>query len=388
MPPLHEVAVVGGGRWARVLTEVLCELLPTSTRISMHSRHCVNELARWVTAQGLEQRIRVSPEWPVPERPGSSAVIIANAARDHESAARHALRSATAVLVEKPLALSAAGARGLANLACDVQGRLAAAHVFLFAQYLNRFASLLRTKDDPRLIRVRWIDPPGERRYGETKQFDAGLPVFADVLPHVSSILGVLAPDAPQEYAGIRVLRGGAQVELQLMIGGVPCHVLLARNGPRRERVIEVLADGSTVHLDFTVEPGIVVDNGVELNADPAWPRRSRPLKSMLEAFLHAAASGRRDARLSLEPALQACALIDQISKAYHDALACWLTARFATPGMDAELRYALNEILQANGPLTSAMLEHEIEELRRMQSGADPGGWIQSIARLNAHYS
>lgn len=381
MPLLHEVAVIGGGRWTRVLTATLSRLLSPSTRISLHSAHCADSLRAWLKSTGLGGRIEVSSEWPLLERPDSSAVIISNAARDHERAARFALCSGAPVLVEKPLALSLAGGRELANMGCRSNGRLAAANVFLFAGYIDRFAHLLASKKEKlQSLKVCWVDPAFESRYGEAKTFDAGLPVFADVLPHVSSILGVFIPKAPQACQELQLLRGGARVELQLTVDGIPCHVSLARNGSRRERRIDVVLDRTRVFLDFTEEPGTIVEAGVLGSADPDWATRSRPLELMLHAFLQWVTSDKFDTRISVEPALRACALIDQVSDLYNSALTSWLRTRLAIPGDDEQLRYALNEVLQSEGPLKPAVLEREREDLLRTYARTAN---LDSVARL-----
>ena len=45
------IAVIGGGRWARVLTETICGLVNPSVNISIYSPH--NASAMSVSARGL-----------------------------------------------------------------------------------------------------------------------------------------------------------------------------------------------------------------------------------------------------------------------------------------------------------------------------------------------
>lgn len=377
----HELAVIGGGRWARVLIETLCGLLSPSTLISLHSKHCSESHEAWLKAKGLINRVGVSSKFPVFERPTSAAVIVSNAARDHKKVALFALYSGVSVLVEKPLDLSLEGARELVETATERKVPLAASNVFLFAEYIYRFANVLANRNEQfRAFKVRWVDPTLESRYGELKTFDPGLPVFLDALPHVSSILGVLVPDAPQRCQELRLLNGGAQVELQLALGNIPCHVVLARNGRRRERSIEVTLNRNAVSLDFTVEPGTIIDTGVSANADPDWFARSRPLELMLGTFLQLTATGKFDRRISVEPALCACALSDQVLRFYNSALASWLTTRLTIPEEDEHLRYALNEILQSDGPLAPTVLEHQREKLKVMFSKSTERDWIPRL--------
>src|SRR5688572_14923711 len=104
------VAVIGGGRWARVMIDVLYDLLPPSVGVSVHSLHNANSMSTWVSARGWERRIDVSSALPQFDSARSHAVIVVTAARDHEAAAKHALSRGVPALVEKPIALSASAA--------------------------------------------------------------------------------------------------------------------------------------------------------------------------------------------------------------------------------------------------------------------------------------
>ena len=134
--PLDRVVVIGGGRWARVLTEVLSGVVPTATVISIHSCHNAEAMALW--AATLHGRpIHVSSEWPQFAPGESAAIIVANATRDHEKAVEWAIAAGVPVLVEKPMALSGIHAERLIEMARHKNVCLAPAHVFLFARYLE-----------------------------------------------------------------------------------------------------------------------------------------------------------------------------------------------------------------------------------------------------------
>ena len=148
------IAVIGGGRWARVLTGVLCGLVPPSVGISVHSLHNADSMSAWVSERGFSQRIHVSSVWPQLLSVKSKAVIVANAARDHERAIEWALSSGAPVLVEKPIALTAAASQRLANLACRRSLYFAAAHIFLFAGYIENFSKIVAEAESIRFIRV------------------------------------------------------------------------------------------------------------------------------------------------------------------------------------------------------------------------------------------
>jgi len=377
------IALIGGGRWARVLTQVLCDLVPRAVEVSVHSLHNAESMSAWASARGLGQRIRVSAQWPQFLSAGSSAVIVANAARDHERAVEYALSAGVAVLVEKPIALTAAASQRLAKLARDRNAFLAATQVFLFGRYLERFAKLVSAASDVRSLRIRWTDPKVENRYGEQKQYDPGLPIFADWLPHVLSIVEALMPNLPQRCEKLGFLRGGAHLELDLMLGDVPCSVQLMRNGDRRQRSIEVTTAGEPLQLDFSKEPGTIISGSVTMDGDPDWEVKQRPLARMLTAFLNSAGGGERDSRLNIDSGLRASQVIDQASDLYRSALMPWLIARLAScPGeIDDELRYALNEMLQSQGSLPAVTIEQRIERVRQLSGVADTS-WLSALSK------
>lgn len=381
-PCPDSVAVIGGGRWARVLTEVLCSIVPPTVAISVHSLHNAKSMSVWAAARGLGDRICLSSEWPQFLSAKSSAVIVVNAARDHERAVEWALSAGVPVLVEKPIALTASASQRLADLARSRNVRFAAAHIFLFARYVDHFSRLVADVGGGRFVRVHWTDPKFEYRYGEHKQYDAGLPVFADWLPHILSIVSALTPSLPLRCEKIKVLRGGAHLELDLMSGDIPCSVQLVRNSDRRQRIIEVTAGQKMLRLDFSKEPGIITCGGTTMVGDPDWEVKKRPAARMLTAFLIWAAGGVCDNRLNIETGLRACHIIDQVLGKYRSFLMPWLLERLASSEqVDDDLRYALSEILQANGPLSTAAIDRQIERLRQQWSGKAGTRWSRELA-------
>lgn len=369
--PEH-VAVVGGGRWARVLLEVLCSLVPPSVRISAHSPHNAQAMLAWASARGLEHRIQVSSDYPQAIAGKSGAVIVANAARDHEKAIEWALSQSLPVLVEKPVTLSSAATQRMADLAISQKTYLAAAHVFLFARYVGAFSKLVNEADGIQAIRVQWMDPRAESRYGEAKSYDPGLTIYADWLPHVLSILGALSPNSIQLGRRLEVLRGGAHLKMDVRLGDIPCEIELVRNGASRQRLIEVVTREGLKSLDFAKEPGTIVSAASARCGDSAWDIEPRPAATMLRAFLQGAAGGARDERLDIGIGLHASRIIDQLSPAYHTALSAWLSKKYSALGEDADmdLRYALSEILYVEDPLSSVPVEQRVEYVYRHLKG------------------
>ncbi len=379
------IAIIGGGRWARVLTEVLCGLVPPSVEIFVHSRNNAELMSTWVSERKFRQQVHVSSDWPESLPAESSAVLVVNAARDHERAVEMALSIGAPVLVEKPITLSAAATQRLADLAHSRNVHFAAAHIFLFARYLDRFSRLVADAGGARCMRIEWTDPKNESRYGERKQYDASLPVYLDWLPHVLSIAGTLAPSATQKCEKLELLKGGAHLVLELVLGDVPCSVKLIRNADRRQRRIEVVTRGKTLQLDFSSEPGTITVDSKTINGDPDWDVKKRPAARMLGAFLQWAAGGAFDSRLDVEVGLKANQVIDQVACMYREAIMPWLIARLASQGpMDDDLHYALSEILQSEASFSEVAVDRQIERVLQQFSGRIAAFWLRELTEAH----
>lgn len=365
--PEH-IAVIGGGRWARVLLEVLCGLVSPSVRISAHSPHNAQAMSGWAVARGFERRIQACSDYPQVTTVKSCAVIVANAARDHEKAIEWALSRRLPVLVEKPVTLSFAATQRMADLAISQKTYLASAHVFLFARYVTAFSKLLNGADGIQAMRVLWVDPRAESRYGEAKSYDPGLTIYADLLPHVLSILGTLSPNSIQLGRRLEVLRGGSHLKIDVRLGDIPCEIELVRNGASRQRLIEADTRNGLTSLDFAKEPGTIISDTSARCGDPAWNVEPRPAATMLRTFLQGAVAGTYDKRLDIGTGLHASRIIDQLSPAYHTAVSAWLSKKYSAPEEedDVDLRYALSEIIYVEEPLSSVPAEQRVEYVYR----------------------
>lgn len=362
------VAVIGGGRWARVLIEVICSITPMSVKISVHSPRNFTVMAGWVVTCGLENRIRVCSDYPKPIAGKKGAVVVANAAHDHERAIEWALYQRLPVLVEKPVTLSFSATQRMVDLANNQNTYLATAHVFLFASYIETFSKLVSNENAIVSIRVLWSDPKNESRYGETKNYDSGLPIYADWLPHIVSILDAFTIGPAILSENISFFRGGAHLKINLLYGQIPCQIELARNHNSRQRTIEVNTEKKKITLDFSREPGVIFINAKELCGDREWGHKPKPVSNMLSAFLQTAAGGSCDARLDHSIGLSASQLIDQTTTFYRAALLPWLNSELEKhpDTISSDLRYALAEILQMNDSASIVPIEQRINYLYR----------------------
>lgn len=379
---LQRLALIGGGRWARVLAGVLLDMTPATVQIAIHTASNATGMGDWSVRHG-RNRVRVVTGWPefhAGNRP--DAVIVANAARDHAKAAGPALRAGIATLVEKPLALSERDARDLVELARRHSALLAVSRVLLFAHSLERFASQVAARAPTKCARIDWTDPKIEMRHGEAKRYDASIPVWIDVLPHILPILRALfGRDA--EFAALTISKGGAETELRMKVASLPCSITLARNADTRRRMIDVEDTRGQLRLDLSEGSGRILDRQEELDNHPMGTR-SGPLAPMLRKFLECAADGIADDRLSPATAIQDCRIADQILPVYRRKQAEWLAGRLQRQ-FDPDIRYALSELLYGvapREPLEDAQIASIWDAIANLGAGALIGILVDPIRR------
>ena len=372
------VAIIGGGRWARVLAQELCKVAPSAIAISIHSIHNAEAMAHWVVEKGYGTRIRVSSSWPDVD---VGAVIVANAARDHEAAIRWALNRRIPTLVEKPIALTGPAAENLANLADTRNVPLAAAQVFLFARYIANFSRVVAEAGPIKFLVVCWSDPARDDRYGEQKNYDTSLPIFADWLPHIVPITRELVPELCFESQQLQVKKGGAEVQLELTASTTHCIIRMERNAARRQRIVEAHTADQVFRLDFSTEPGIISNRESTTVADSDWEFGKRPVASMLTAFLEYASGGGEDGRLDVRHGVRACQIVDHVASTYYSKLALWLAAKLpVAEATDEALQYALSELLQKDARLSLTELNRRIVSVMTRFRGPNANHWSEML--------
>ena len=362
------ILIIGGGRWARVITETLCRLVPSRVRVYIYSYHNIKLMTEWASGKHFEVEVQVSSDMNY--FPSDSiAVIVANAVRDHEKAVEWAIHAGLPVMVEKPITLSYRASYRLYHLACSQKNLLVASHVF----FITKFSSLITQNHIIQSIRMTWVDAQYEVRYGEKKEYDSSIPIFVDCLPHILSIISTLTDKLPERCEELKFYKGGSHLELKFMCGEVPCEVLVMRNGEKRERNIEVMSSGKKLFLNFTEESGIIFSGFDKLHTDLIPKFQDSPLAQMLKMFLQAAAGGNIDARLSFNIGLHVNQIIDQTLSMYKKKMSEWLVKSFELPMQnDGDLRYAVTEILQYNTRLPNILLKEQIERVCERIYGAD----------------
>ncbi|WP_210497170.1 Gfo/Idh/MocA family oxidoreductase [Microvirga antarctica] len=385
------VAVVGGGRWARILLSVLATLnLPYE--LVVVSKANPARLADLGRATGAHFVV-------VPEIDDALnaydvvAAVVVNAARLHAQTALRLVEAGISVLVEKPVALDLHDVDTLFLRAAENGVHVMPALTFLHCSYLHRFARTVAEAGTPVSARIDWCDAAAEVRYGEDKMYDAGISVAQDVMPHVWSILTTVLGgpnvDVRVDVHACDIAGGGRSAAFDLVFGGMPCRVTLQREGLARQRSIAVaLSSGSTLTLDFTTEPGTVTAGTHVVTGDPDWERVARPVKRQLQAFvarIGGPVSARADAAARSSVAISESA--DRLLKREQES---WLAGQ-AISRLDDDVKYAVRELMASRWddsgavrPGDRAALDQQLEySVRTLVSANAAGNWQSAIEAL-----
>jgi predicted dehydrogenase len=282
----HDVAIIGGGRWGRVILSVLATSdLPVDhiTLVTTHNTALTQNVVSRLTSN---HPIRIVSE--LSDRP--SVTIIANAARSHGETARNLIARGAHLLIEKPVVLTLPEARQLLSLARAARTILLAGLSYRFCSYLRNFERRIAPVRPLTGFDLRWTDPVGEIRYGEQITYDATINVADDVMPHIWAILSVLFPQDVFSVKSCRMARGGKSATFTLSAGGMKGAVTLERDSDRRRRTIQLSAPAS---LDFSVEPGTMAIGAEIMTADAEWVNSPGPLARQLRYFLECVEQGK-----------------------------------------------------------------------------------------------
>lgn len=285
-----EVALVGGGRWGRVLCRVLAGMRQVR-RVHLVSRRNARGMHDWLASEGLAHRVELHAKLdPVLWNADVTAAIVANLPSEHFATARWLLENGKHVLVEKPFAQTRSEAQALIDLA-ESRGLVAAvAFEFFLASYIHYFRSVVHNRGHPHpieLTEITWHDAAQEEGWGVSRRPSATAHVIADLLPHVLSLLTVLFGRLPARTLRAQAPEGQLSATLELAYGTHPVRVSLSRAGTEPRRAIRISTRGGPGFLlDFSSEPGTVWEDGVALPPDGLWDSLPRPVPAEIGYFL------------------------------------------------------------------------------------------------------
>jgi dTDP-4-amino-4,6-dideoxy-D-glucose ammonia-lyase len=284
------VAIVGLGRWGRIVANMLTAFSPEIAQIHLVAEHNHAEILDWVERRRRDttiagshnfHRVQVKPHIRhILDDDAVRAAFVTTMTARHADVTRQLLLRGKHTLVEKPMALSLDDAKRLVQLAEEKGLVLAVGHEYLMARYLHHFRAMI----DLHLpgidqVHIEWHDSLGGDKWGEPKRPDWSNNVVTDVLPHVLSQLVVLLGTQAVSECRLRATNGSLRAELELVYGSTPVIVRLDKDAPQPHRTTQVIAkDRQQMLLDFTREPGEIRLNGELLPPDPLADAFPRPL--------------------------------------------------------------------------------------------------------------
>lgn len=201
--------------------------------------------------------------------PEVEAVAIATPPHTHHALVRRALEAGKHVLVEKPLARTAAEAAELIDLAEEVGAVLMPGHTFLYSPSVNKVKTLIEA------------DVLGEIYFVTSSRMNLGIyqqdGVVLDLAPHDLSILlhWLGQPLAEVTASGRSVFQDGVHETAFLTLrfeGGAQANVQLSWLAPRKMREMVVVGSQRMVQYEDTAADDSVrvYDRGLEFSEPPA----------------------------------------------------------------------------------------------------------------------
>ncbi len=267
------VALAGCGNWGKNLLRVLGES-PRATLVAVADP---SARAR-ERAKQIAPCARVVPSLDDALASGIDAVVVATPAATHAALALRALDAGADVLVEKPLALSAADADRCAARAAEL-GRIAmVGHLMRYHPAMVELVERVRRLELGPLVRV------ASSRLSAAPSSDRSLPPLWNLGPHDLSMLFALdaSPVASIEARGTP---GGVTLAARLE-DGVAATMALSQTSPHKERRLRVVGASCEATFDDVAAPDRL------LFAEPGHPAREakvawrEPLAVEIDHFL------------------------------------------------------------------------------------------------------
>ena len=297
MPDPVKIALVGAGHMGRLHARTIagCE---DAALVAV----CDTDAD---AAAGLAETYGARALGEVEGLPGAvDAVVLAAATSAHRDLALALIRAGVPLLVEKPLAGTAAEAREIARAAERAETVLQVGHVLRFDPVTRAIAG--RTFR-PTQVSVSWRSPFTGR--------STDVSIVMDLAIHGIDLVLKWAGDMPEEVtAKGRTVKGPHTDEVEVHLafaGGCAADLVASRVSDSRERRIRIAAGSETIELDYAAR---TVRWGSE-----ALPVETEPdaLTAQMDAFL-AAVRGEVPVAVSADEGARAVEVADRI----HEAIA------------------------------------------------------------------
>ncbi len=396
------IAIVGGGRWARVLADVVCDVAPDYLEVSLCSPGNAESWVEWLVSRDRKEarKFSIVTYEALLEAGSVEHVLIARDPSHHAATATDFLKLGKKVFVEKPFALNVREAETV--VAADEKNVCNTGLVFLFHPGLREFTSALSQIGDLEELRIAWNDPRDEIRHGEYKVHNVGLNCVLDVFPHIWSILRQVDSHSPIEYLDVDLSMDGQETRIQLAFGNKRVFVEISRYHERRERLVSARGSSGSATVDFATVPGRLLLDGRELSfseSEPMGPL-ARQLSSVLTGKLDRSISNICGVAFALESIKIAELILGHIRRLQYDQIE-QAVATYPNVANRQSVEFAIREIISSfdsenhrqyynglhsndDGLIGSDMVDATIQWLAGRAAGDGVPEFIREDAGLN----
>jgi predicted dehydrogenase len=387
------IAVIGGGRWARVFISTLAGLnLPYQlVVVSAKNRKKISDI---YSKNG--SRLEILPTVnDLTDRYDVVAAVIINASKLHYRTALNLFGAKTSVLIEKPLALEISEVEHLFAQADTTGAHVVPCLTYLNCSYLDHFRRLMKKQEGKAIrLRLEWSDPRSEVRYGEAKAYDPGISIAQDIMPHIWAVL-VATTGMPGGAIAIDACiaeRGGRGAIFEFKFNGIQCHVAVQREAQMRCRHLAIeFTSGQELAIDFTSEPGEITLGPDTICGDPHWAETERPLLKQWKNFF-ARLGQSADNTSSFLQSMGSVSLAQSANDLLKRQQISWLASQPVSK-LNDDVTYAIGEI--AGSKLykqenispgdTAAFTKHVNAMISRIRAGnpSESLDWVKALKTL-----
>jgi hypothetical protein len=355
------IIVIGGGRWARVMVSVLYDFLPEDVNIIVYSKNNFKLMLEWIQNELFSPQVTIINKLNHVNINNIKAAIVVNSAKDHYRFSKFFIQKRIPVLIEKPISLSFLDVQKISFLSKKFNSKIGTSQIFMFASYLRRFKSIISKAGDIDSLNLDWHDSSFENRYGESKQYDASVPVYLDCLPHILMIISYLLDKEVDQCNSLIFKDGGASLTLDFSFIDTKCTVNIQRNALTRKRFISAKSNNKVIKLDFSIEPGTISGKDFSMSGDEQWEIKEGPLSIMLRSFIEWSTGGENKEFFDINQNVSIYKVIDQVGYKYKKKKNIWLSSCVSNNTIyGKDIDYAIREVLLIDGCLSGDSLNEK----------------------------
>ncbi|TAK73160.1 MAG: hypothetical protein EPO11_08855 [Gammaproteobacteria bacterium] len=282
------IAIVGGGRWGQITLSAVANInLPFNYIIVSNVNFDKVESMLETLSPSLSSFNVVRTLDDLLLHPSVTAGIVVNSARQHFDTANKLITNGIHVLIEKPITMSSDELNLLISNAHTNKVTITPGLSYRFCSYIKNFSTKINEVGIPYNFKLEWFDTKNEVRYQQIKTHDTSITIIQDVMPHIWTILSNVfmrlpinpehVSESSQDYASIIA-----------SIGNTRGQIILDRNSTARKRRLSVaFTSRKNLILDFTSEPGIIINGEETSSGDENWKLNDSPVTQQLRYFFN-----------------------------------------------------------------------------------------------------